>query len=516
MENNNATLVEAKKAYTNQLISLITPQIYEGIKDLYECAKKNMKGKNVRHSFQIELSGVSVWNQLIIDNETERIIKNTNCGYLDKLVTVIFINSTKILASAYIGVQNTNTLEISVPKLSHFIHRVYIETAKEFYKNPFLLDENLRPRERQDNLRSSIEAIKFGIEQAILRLLPIGEILSRDVASNVPQLEGPVQKTTSVQEEDEEFDEPLDEGSADEGSADEDIEEESDDDTEEVEQVLETTETVTEEPVIENTETEVEDVSEPVLENTETPETVSEEVVTENTETPETVSEPVLENIELEGGGDVVTNESVSDEENFVTEKVSQTGSDEDGLIVENINEANKEFIEEKKEDPTLVDDIVEEINLKNIEIEDTKVEEKSNEPLTVNKMEESVVVEDIEEPSTPASPVLEEVEKTVLEPERSMETDVVENVEELNEESVPLENIEENINMEVVPNLRREDVAEKTNEMLMSMRRDLHMNKKRFVNPYRSKHHMNEKRRDRLRNIRVKKNSGLGLSHYL
>lgn len=525
MENNNATLVEAKKAYTNQLISLITPQVYEGIKDLYECAKKNMKGKNVRHSFQIELSGVSVWNQLIIDNETERIIKNTNCGYLDKLVTVIFINSTKILASAYIGAQDTNTLEISVPKLSHFIHRVYIETAKEFYKNPFLLDENLRPRERQDNLRSSIEAIKFGIEQAILRLLPIGEILSRDVASNVPQLEGPVQETTSTHEEDEEFDETLDEP-LDEASINDDVEEESDDDTEEIEQVLETTETVTEEPVVENTETTesvtevVEDVSEPVLENTETQGTVSEEVVTENTETQETVSEPVLENIELEGGGDVVTNEivSASDEENFVTEKVSQTGSVEDGLSVENINEANKEFIEEKKEDPTLVDDIVEEINLKNIELEDTKVEEKSIEPLTINKMEESVVVEDIEEPSTPRSPVLEDVretvqeEETVLEPERSMEGDVG----ELNKESVPLENVEENINMEVVPNVRREDVADRTNEMLKSMKRDLHMNKKRFINPYRAKHQMNEKRLERLRNIRVKKNSGLGLSQYL
>jgi hypothetical protein len=561
MENNNATLVEAKKAYTNQLISLITPQVYEGIKDLYECAKKNMKGKNVRHSFQIELSGVSVWNQLIIDNETERIIKNTNCGYLDKLVTVIFINSTKILASSYIGSQDTNTLEISVPKLSHFIHRVYIETAKEFYKNPFLLDENLRPRERQDNLRSSIKAIKFGIEQAILRLLPIGEILSRDVASNIPQLEGPVQETTSTQEEEVDFDEIIDE-TLDEASVNnEDIEEESDDDTEEVEQVLETTETVTEEPVVENTETTetvtevVEDVSEPVLENTETPDTETpdteteelvlentetpdteteelvlentetpdtetEELVLENTETQETVSEPVLENIELEGGGDIVTNESASasDEENFVTEKVSQTGSVEDGLSVENINEVNKEFIEEKKEDPTLVDDIVEEINLKNIELEDTKVEEKSTEPLTINKMEESVVVEDIEEPSTPRSPVLEDVretvqeEETVLEPERSMEGDV----EELNEESVPLENVEENINMEVVHNVRREDVADRTNEMLKSMKRDLHMNKKRFVNPYRAKHHMNEKRRDRLRNIRVKKNSGLGLSQYL
>ena len=485
MENNNATLVEAKKAYTNQLISLITPQVYEGIKDLYECAKKNMKGKNVRHSFQIELSGVSVWNQLIIDNETERIIKNTNCGYLDKLVTVIFINSTKILATAYIGAQNTNTLEISVPKLSHFIHRVYIETAKEFYKNPFLLDEKLRPRERQDNLRSSIEAIKFGIEQAILRLLPIGEILSRDIASNVPQLEGPVEETSSVQEEEEEeeeFDDALDDAL---------------DDAEEKEQVLETTETVTE----------------------------VEKSVLENTEIPETVLEPVLENIQLESGGDdvdvdVVTNESVSvsDEENFVTEKVSQTGSNEDGLSVENINEVNKEFIEEKKEDPTLVDDIVEEINLKNIEIEDTKVEEKSNEPLTVNKMEDSLIVEDIEEPSTPGSPVLEDVretvqeEETVLESERSMEGDV----EELNEDSIQLENIEENINMEVVPNVRREDVADRTNEMLKSMKRDLHMNKKRFVNPYRAKHHMNEKRLDRLRNIRVRKNSGLGLSQYL
>ena len=90
------------------------------------------------------------------------------------------------------------------------------------------------------------------------------------------------------------------------------------------------------------------------------------------------------------------------------------------------------------------------------------------------------------------------------------------ENVEELNEESVPLENVEENINMEVVPNVRTEDVADRTNEMIRSMRRDLHMNKKRFVNPYRAKHQMNEKRLERLRNIRVKKNSGLGLSQYL
>ena len=45
MDSNNATLVEAKKAYTNQLISLLTPQIYEGIKHIYETGRQNMKGK---------------------------------------------------------------------------------------------------------------------------------------------------------------------------------------------------------------------------------------------------------------------------------------------------------------------------------------------------------------------------------------------------------------------------------------------------------------------------------------
>lgn len=48
MNNNNATLVEAKRAYTNQLVSLLTPQVYEGIKYIYESSKQNMKGKKYK------------------------------------------------------------------------------------------------------------------------------------------------------------------------------------------------------------------------------------------------------------------------------------------------------------------------------------------------------------------------------------------------------------------------------------------------------------------------------------
>ena len=530
MENNNATLVEAKKAYTNQLISLITPQIYEGIKDLYECAKKNMKGKNVRHSFQIELQGVSVWNQLIIDNETERIIKNTNCGYLDKLVTVIFINSTKILASAYIGAQNTNTLEISVPKLSHFIHRVYIETAKEFYKNPFLLDENLRPRERQENLRSSIEAIKFGIEQAILRLLPIGEILSRDVANNVPQLEGPVEELQQNESEEEEFDEDEETNESDEehfegGGETENVEDTEEsveeletvipqDNIEELEETKEELETAVPQDNIEELEETKEELETAVpQDNIEELEETKEELETvvpqDNVEELEETKEEYVNVIPQDNVEEPIKLDNNIETDNFVTEQVSISGIDKDGLSVEDINEANKEFIEEKKEDPTLVDDIVDEINLKSIELDEVKKNETTQEAITVSKIEETANFEEnneVQETNEESNNVI--VEDMQEEEEvNEIENDIKQDLEHINE----TENVEQNIETGNVGG----DFANKTNEIIRSMKRDLHMNKKRFINPYRAKHNLNEKRLDRLRNIRVKRGSGMGLTQY-
>lgn len=514
MENNNATLVEAKKAYTNQLVSLITPQIYEGIKDLYECAKKNMKGKNIRHSFQIELQTVSLWNQIIIENETERIITNTNCNYLDKLVTVIFINSTKILAAAYIGFNNTNTLEISVPKLSHFIHRVYIETAKEFYKNPYLLDEDLRPRDRQENLRISIESIKFGIEQAILRLLPIGEILSRDINKQMPEIEDNLQSKL------------------------EDIKEDSDEDIH------------------------------------------------------ENLNDAENKNFNEDGVDLSDYEDSMDDdvsEENFVTEQISNTVSEEGGINVEEINENNKEFIEEKKNDPNLVDDIVEEINLKNIDLKESN-EKQSSTDITINRVDEVADLNNIEENNVNFSvgknkeeseieiqeeynsvnklpeeqvsgeqvSVEQELEKSVQENSSSVEENVTPlQVSEQSKENIEVEGVvveevspsngedknttqlldtipieKEEVNEPVLAPIEEEKIietettskyevseeedlnneleknnyVEESNNMLKNMKDELGRSKTVYVNPYRSKRNINSKRLERLRNVRIKK----------
>ena len=550
MDSNNATLVEAKKAYTNQLISLLTPQIYEGMKHIYETGRQNMKGKNVRHSFQLELQDVSLWNQIVIDKETERIVENTQCKYLDKLVTVIFINSTKILASAYIGNHATNTLEISVPKLAHFVHFVYIETAKEFYKNPYLFDENIPSREKQDNLRNSIECIKTGIEQAILKLLPIEDILNRDISNDLPQVAG----GEELKQLEGDVLDPLD----------------SVEDHPESDHVVE-----------DESESVVEDESEPVVEDE------SDHVVEDESEpVAEDEFEPVeqvddAESTHVLGRESPLNVEDISDEEevqveeqNFVKRTLSSDGT---GIDVEKVNEDNKEFIEENKDSSDLVDNLVDTINLKSIDLSpDDSGKPKNNGEVTVSKLEtEHEELPKNEDTSDEEQLVvggdsevaLEAGEDTTTELEGDLEAGedfVQESLEvgEVNDDnSPPVVGSEDNVvagadvvadvdkvdgvdtneveGFEVVENVD-ESVREEAENMLSSLKQDLETSLgqqaqpaqpvqqeeqspkeeessdeessdneqtgTRYVNPYRMRRKANERRMQRLKNVKIKK----------
>ena len=183
MDNNISLLVDAKKSYTNQLISFLYPHIYEGIESIFEDSVRENNSKNKFKNFQITLKKVPKWNQDIIDKETERILQVTNCDYIDKLLSAVFITNTKILTSVNINNINiANKIEVSIPILSHFIHKCYIESAREFYKNPFLFDKNNKAKERQSNLRESISIIKNSINESIRKLLPIREILNQFIS----------------------------------------------------------------------------------------------------------------------------------------------------------------------------------------------------------------------------------------------------------------------------------------------------------------------------------------------
>ena len=142
---NVPVLVDAKTEYTKQLIDILKPQLYEGIqsiyKDAYELCEENNDSDKVLMTFQNLLSHVPKWSQEIIDNEYNRIVEQSGCDWLEDLITAVFVSHTKILTAIRIGKKHKK-INLKVPKIDHFIHKTYIQVARECWKSPFLFDKS--------------------------------------------------------------------------------------------------------------------------------------------------------------------------------------------------------------------------------------------------------------------------------------------------------------------------------------------------------------------------------------
>ena len=126
MEEQNAPIfTHAKMEYTNQLIDILTPPFFDGIQSIYNEAKtvNNINSnQSITLLFRTFLEKVPSWSNVIIETETERIIKMTDCDWLDDLITAVFISHTKILTSIGANTSNTN-IDLVIPKTIHFIHK---------------------------------------------------------------------------------------------------------------------------------------------------------------------------------------------------------------------------------------------------------------------------------------------------------------------------------------------------------------------------------------------------------
>jgi len=169
---------QAKLEYTKQLVDVLYMNMYDGLRSIYDDSKKlyNQKTTSIIVLFRSLLEKVPTWNTEIIDSETERIMKSSKCDWLDDLLTAVFISHTRILMS--IGPnQNYNKINVTIPKTSTFIHKSYINIAREVWKNPYLLNEQVPAHEYQRNMKQLEDMIKLTIEDTIRRQLPIKEIL---------------------------------------------------------------------------------------------------------------------------------------------------------------------------------------------------------------------------------------------------------------------------------------------------------------------------------------------------
>jgi len=183
-ELNTPIFAQAKVEYTAQLIDILYPHMFDGVKSIYNESKVLYTNKKtpVLLIFRELLEKVPIWNSEIINSECSRIINNSNCDYIDDLITAVFISHTKILTS--IGPnQSFNKINVTIPKCSTFIHKSYINTARELWKNPYLFNESVPGHEFQKNNKEIENIIKTCIENTIRKLLPIKEILKEHLES---------------------------------------------------------------------------------------------------------------------------------------------------------------------------------------------------------------------------------------------------------------------------------------------------------------------------------------------
>ncbi len=177
MNTNINVLVDIKREYTTELVNMLTPCIYEGIKSIYDDGKTiNKNNNNILRTFQNLLTQIPKWNTNILEQETSRITKRCNCEWLQELIQAVIVSNTVVLSNSNKKNISDVLKDVNIDT-DKFIHTCYIEVAREVFKNPYLLYDGLKPWEIQSNMRETYKIIKESIEESVRKTLPFGKIL---------------------------------------------------------------------------------------------------------------------------------------------------------------------------------------------------------------------------------------------------------------------------------------------------------------------------------------------------
>jgi len=175
-----SNLNESRNEWCARLVSIFTPLIKDGIQSIFNeawklCTDTDELNKYLM-TFQNLLSRVPKWNSIIIEEERKRIIQRSGCNYLEDLITCVHIIQLKVLTCIRVG-NKQKKIDISIPKLDTFIHKVYIHVARKVYMNVYLFEKNISPLQSQKNGRELEVIIEGCILTAIRESIPTEEII---------------------------------------------------------------------------------------------------------------------------------------------------------------------------------------------------------------------------------------------------------------------------------------------------------------------------------------------------
>jgi len=139
-------------------------------------------------TFQNLLSRVPKWNNTILEDERRRIIEKSGCNYLEDLITCVHIIQLKALTSIRVG-NKQKKIDISIPKLDSFVHKVYINVARKVYSNVYLFEKSISPLQSQKNNRELELIVQECILMAVRESIPTEAIIRAYMDESVEQEE---------------------------------------------------------------------------------------------------------------------------------------------------------------------------------------------------------------------------------------------------------------------------------------------------------------------------------------
>lgn len=189
-------VLDAKREYMTRLSADVAPFIEHTLQRFYNEAVAEKKSKALL-LFQRRLREIPSWNEQEIQTMTTTIQnhlaikRNAKNQYLSSLIAMAFVSYLKIMSSCRLNQQKTPPqMRLKLPSNAKFIHRCFIEAARMYYENPYIVRQ---PQEKQ------LAVISKAVETAVRELIPLEDILDVylqdcvDDSKTVPPILSPVQ-----------------------------------------------------------------------------------------------------------------------------------------------------------------------------------------------------------------------------------------------------------------------------------------------------------------------------------
>lgn len=158
----NPMQLDAKNIYVTQLSEVVGPHIQRTMASILSSVCQE-SGSKVMLRFQGALRAIPLWNSEVIRGHAAAI--EAKAPYLERLIAVTFLSFVKVMSSVKLRENDRPNIRIKLPTTDAFVHKVFINVARDFYALPST------PVEEYEGMRAAVE-------RAIRDMLPIEDILN--------------------------------------------------------------------------------------------------------------------------------------------------------------------------------------------------------------------------------------------------------------------------------------------------------------------------------------------------